>query len=68
ASVLLRHGIGYLPRILEGVTEWMTEREYSSIEEMQGSMNQRSVADPGAFVRANYMKVLQSYTLRPRTI
>lgn len=68
ASVLLRHGIGYIPRILQGITEWMTEREYSSIEEMQGSMSQRSVADPGAFVRANYMKVLQSYTLRPRII
>ncbi len=68
ASVLLRHGIGYLPRILQGVTEWMEEREYTSIEEMQGSMNQHSVADPGAFVRANYMKVLQSYTLRPRSI
>ena len=68
ASVLLRHGIGYIPRVLQGVTEWMEEREYTSIEEMQGSMNQLSVADPGAFVRSNYMKVLQSYTLRPRII
>ncbi|MCL4781559.1 MAG: dihydroorotate dehydrogenase-like protein [Bryobacterales bacterium] len=67
-SALLRHGIGYLPRVLDGIDEWMTEREYTSIEEMQGSMSQRSVADPGAFVRANYMKVLQSYTLRPRAI
>ncbi len=68
ASALLRHGIGYLSRILADVNGWMEEREYDSIEEMQGSMNQRSVADPGAFVRANYMKVLQGYTLRPRTI
>lgn len=68
ASVLLRHGIGYISRILRDVTDWMEEREYDSIEEMQGSMNQRSVADPSAFVRANYMKVLQGYSLRPRTI
>lgn len=68
ASVLLRHGIGYIPKILSGITAWMTEREYESIEEMQGSMSQSSVADPGAFVRGNYMKVLQSYALRPRTI
>jgi dihydroorotate dehydrogenase (fumarate) len=42
----------------------MEEHEYSSIRQMQGSMSQRSVAEPAAFVRANYMKVLRSYALR----
>lgn len=28
---------------------------------MQGSMSQINVAEPAAFERANYMKVLQSY-------
>jgi dihydroorotate dehydrogenase (fumarate) len=32
---------------------------------MQGSMSYRSVAQPAAFERANYMKVLGSYTLQP---
>jgi hypothetical protein len=27
-------------------------------------MSQRAVADPSAFVRANYMRVLSSYALR----
>jgi hypothetical protein len=31
---------------------------------MQGSMSYRSVADPSAFERANYMRVLSSYVLR----
>jgi hypothetical protein len=31
---------------------------------MQGSMSYRSVADPAAFERANYMRVLNSYVLR----
>jgi dihydroorotate dehydrogenase (fumarate) len=31
---------------------------------MQGSMSYRSVANPAAFERANYMKVLSSYTLK----
>jgi hypothetical protein len=30
---------------------------------MKGSMSHRSVADPAAFERANYMKALNSYTL-----
>ena len=32
--------------------------------QMQGSMSYRSVAEPAAFERANYMKVLSSYALR----
>jgi hypothetical protein len=31
---------------------------------MQGSMSQRRVAHPNAFLRANYLKVLSSYAMR----
>jgi len=44
--------------------DWMEQHEYESVRQMQGSMSQRSVADPNAFLRSNYMKVLSSYTLR----
>jgi dihydroorotate dehydrogenase (fumarate) len=67
-SALLWHGIGQMQKILSEMREWMEEREYESVNEMRGSMSQRSVPDPHAFVRANYMKVLQSYTLRPRVV
>jgi hypothetical protein len=39
----------------------MQEREYESIEQMQGSMAQKNVKEPAAFERANYMKVLGSW-------
>ena len=39
----------------------MEEYEYESIEQMQGSMSQKSVAQPAAFERANYMRALRSY-------
>jgi dihydroorotate dehydrogenase (fumarate) len=42
----------------------MEKHEYASIAQMQGSMSQRAVAEPAAFERANYMKVLSSYTPR----
>jgi dihydroorotate dehydrogenase (fumarate) len=41
--------------------EWMLEYEYNSITQMRGSMSHKSVAEPAAFERANYMKALQSY-------
>ena len=39
----------------------MEEHEYESIRQMRGTMSQQSVAEPAAFERANYMKVLSSY-------
>jgi dihydroorotate dehydrogenase (fumarate) len=60
-SVLLKQGIDQIGHLLHGVTAWMEEHEYESIEQMKGSMSQKSVAEPAAFERANYMKVLHSY-------
>ena len=61
ASEFLRRGIGRASEMLESMEIWMEEKEYESIIQMQGSMSQKSVADPAAFERANYMKVLDSY-------
>jgi len=66
ASALLKNGIGYLDSVREDLVRWMEEHEYGSIRQMCGSMSQRNVPDPTAFERANYMKVLSSYALRPR--
>jgi dihydroorotate dehydrogenase (fumarate) len=63
-SALLQRGIPYLARVRADVLEWMEIHEYASITEMQGSMSYRSVAEPAAFERANYMRVLSSYALR----
>lgn len=61
ASELLVNGTGRVADILKGMQQWMEENEYSSIQMMKGSMSQKSVEEPAAFERANYMKTLQSY-------
>ncbi len=66
ASALLAHGIGYLATVRADLLRWMEEHEYESITQMQGSMSQRAVAEPAAFERANYLRVLRSYALRTR--
>lgn len=62
-SALLRNGLGHLTRVRDEMTRWMEEKEYESITQMQGSMSQQAVANPNAFERANYLKVLSSYIL-----
>ena len=61
ASNLLHSGEQVIGPILSDLEAWMKEREYESIQQMQGSMSQKSVKEPAAFERANYMKVLNSF-------
>lgn len=64
ASELLSRGIGRVSEILADLEKWLETYEYHSIQQMLGSMSQQAVADPAAFERANYMKVLQSFDRR----
>ena len=64
ASVLLFKGPEVLKTIREEMSIWMEEKEYISIEEMKGAMSSASVADPSSFERANYIKILQGFSLK----
>lgn len=61
-SVLLKKGVEEMNLLVQGLAAWMEEHEYESLEQMKGSMSHKSVPEPAAFERANYMKVLNSYT------
>ncbi|MBP6210794.1 MAG: dihydroorotate dehydrogenase-like protein [Anaerolineales bacterium] len=65
ASALLENNGQDVPSILNELTGWMESHEYQSIKQMQGSMSQKSVKEPAAFERANYMKVLNSFRDTP---
>ncbi|MCX6998351.1 MAG: dihydroorotate dehydrogenase-like protein [Kiritimatiellaeota bacterium] len=60
-SALLRHGPGHIATLLSGLQQWMEAKEYKSVKQMRGAMSQKNVADPAAFERANYIKILEKY-------
>jgi dihydroorotate dehydrogenase (fumarate) len=60
-SALLRHGIDFLTTLVDGLRTWMEDRQYESVQQMKGSMSQINCLDPGAFERANYIKIIESY-------
>ena len=64
-SELLQKGLGRIPEILADIEKWMVDHEYESIQQMKGSLSQKSVKEPAAFERANYMKVLNSFKFLP---
>ncbi len=60
-SALLIHGPEHIKRTLEAIDFWLTEHEYESLRQMQGSMNLSKVPDAAKLTRANYMKMLDSW-------
>jgi dihydroorotate dehydrogenase (fumarate) len=61
-SALLRHGAAHLAHVLSEMRQWMTDKEYQSISEMHGSLSLRKVADPSAFERGNYLRMLRNHS------
>ena len=60
-SCLLDRGPEYLKELKEGVAQMLEKLEYSSIQQMRGNMSLARCPDPGAFERANYMRILQTW-------
>lgn len=63
-SALLQKGIPHLRTIVDEMVHWMITHEYDSVRQMVGSLSQSASGNPGAFERANYLKVLSTYMLR----
>lgn len=60
-SALLTNGPEHLTSIINGLSQWLEEHEYDSLRQAHGSMSHERCPNPGAFERANYQKILQSW-------
>lgn len=63
-SALLRRGPGHLAVLLRALEQWLEEREYASVSDIKGLVSQHAATDSAAFLRANYVDVLDSYPAR----
>jgi dihydroorotate dehydrogenase (fumarate) len=61
ASALLHEGAPHVRTVLDGMTAWLDEHGYASVDELRGSMSMRNVPNPVAFARANYAKLVTSF-------
>lgn len=61
ASELLKNGVDRISELLVDLENWLVEHEYDSVAQMKGSLSQINCAEPAAFERANYMRVLNSF-------
>ena len=59
ASSLYKNGIPYLKTMNKELQDWMYMMGFDNIKAFRGSMSQRHIADPTAYERANYIKILE---------
>jgi dihydroorotate dehydrogenase (fumarate) len=59
ASALYKNGIGYLETIHQELRDWMSSKDFKSLSDFKGLMNQTQVSDPEVYGRANYIRILK---------
>jgi len=60
-SALLHHGPAHIATMEEGLVSWMVEHEYTSVNQLRGSVRREAAANPEAFERSNYARTLSSW-------
>jgi dihydroorotate dehydrogenase (fumarate) len=62
----LRNGPDHLRSVEVEVRDWMDGHGFETVGQLRGQLSQRSVPDPAAFERANYIKTLASHPMHSR--
>lgn len=60
ASCLMKNGIDYIQKLLQGLEEWMKNKNYQSLDQFRGLISKKSSVNMDEFIRAQYMRSLKS--------
>jgi len=60
-GAVMERGPKHIKKSLKKLKKWMRKKEYTSIEQMKGSISLAHTNNPAAYERANYMRVLTDY-------
>jgi len=56
ASTLYKNGNKHIGKILEEISEWMLNMNYTKINDFKGIMSQKNISDPAMYERVQFMK------------
>jgi len=65
ASAIYRHGPGHFTQLEQGLRDWLVEKDYTSVQQMKGSLSRENCTSPETFERVNYMRSLVAFSGRP---
>ncbi len=55
-SAIYKHGPEYIKTMMDELTEWMTKKNFNSIEDYRGELSYKNINNPVAFERIQFMK------------
>lgn len=64
-SALLRHGVGHMKTLHEGLVADLRLREAESVEDIRGRMSRGAMTNTTAFDRVNYIRILRGGVRHP---
>jgi dihydroorotate dehydrogenase (fumarate) len=64
-SSLLRHGIDHMRVLLTDLHSWCAQREFETLSRFKGVLSRRRLQTPEGIERANYIRIVQAYTVAP---
>lgn len=59
-SVLYKNGLSYLKDINNGIESWMTDKKFTSVNEIKGKLSWKNSDKPAAWERTQFMKYFAS--------
>lgn len=60
-SSLLKHGLGHMQVLSDGLSDWLSARNLAGPDAIRGTLSHANIDNPEAYERANYIKVLQGF-------
>jgi dihydroorotate dehydrogenase (fumarate) len=61
-SSVLQQGPQHFREMAQGLRSWMTRHKHDSVDAFRGLSSLKRSSDPAAFERANYLRILQSWS------
>ncbi len=61
-STIYKNGVGIIKQMLKKLTDYMTENEFYSIEQMKGLLSQKNISDPAMYERVQFMRYFSDYS------
>lgn len=58
-SALVRHGTSYAQDLLDGLVAWMSQRGYSSVDQLRGQLAVPSSTDANIELRSGYVAAIE---------
>ena len=59
-STVYKNGVVQVSKILDGITEFMKKKDYSSLNDIKGKLSKTNIKEPFAYKRAQYVDYLMN--------